>query len=124
VRITAATIPVALRLSSTSRRSVREMQLLASYLMARLRDAGVAPERGFVRALTTSIYVDPARRPRFDVPASRLAGSITRQWTLRSLGGDGEEALRTRVRRQVEAIDHLDLVELAGQWRRGGVIDV
>ena len=92
--------------------------------MAKLRDAGVTPERGFVRALTLSIYTDPARRPRFDGTPSRLAGAITRQWTLRSLGGDGEDALRSRVHRQVEALDRLDLAAVTGEWRRGDVIDV
>jgi hypothetical protein len=124
VRITALTLPVAMRVGSTSRRGYREVQLLASYLIVKLRDSGVAPERGFVRALTTSIYVDPARRPRFDVSTSRHAGAISRQWTLRSLGGDGEDALRTRVARWVEAVDRLDLAALAAEWRGGHVIDV
>jgi hypothetical protein len=124
VRITAATIPVAMRLSSTGRRGVRELQLLASYVIAKLREAGVTPERAFVRALTMQVYVDPDRRPRLGVTPSRLVGSITRQWTLRSLGGDGEEALRTRVRRQVAALDRLDLPALAAEWHQEEVIDV
>jgi hypothetical protein len=124
IRITALTLPVAMRVGNTSRRGYRELQLLASYLIVKLRDAGVAPERGFVRALTTSIYVDPARRPRFDVSTSRYAGAISRQWTLRSLGGDGEDALRARAGRWVEAVDRVDLAALAAEWRGGNVIDV
>ena len=124
VRITALTLPVAMRVGSTSRRGYRELQLLASYLIAKLRDAGVPVERGFVRALTMSIYVDPARQPRFGVPSSRYAGAVSRQWTLRSLGGDGEEALRSRARRWVEAVDRIDLAELAVEWRGGDVVDI
>ena len=124
VRITAATIPVAMRVSHTSRRGYREIQLLASYLIAQLRQAGVTPERGLVRALTMSIYVDPARRPRFDVPVSRYAGTVSRQWALRSLGGDGEDALRARARKWVDAIDRLDLSTVTADWRHGDVIDL
>ena len=49
--------------STTTRRGVRELQLLASYVITRLRAAGVDPDRGLVRSLTLSLYVDPARRP-------------------------------------------------------------
>jgi hypothetical protein len=124
VRITAATIPVAMRVSHTSRRGYREIQLLASYVIAKLREAGVQPERGLVRSLTMSLYVEPARRPRVDVPPARYAGAVSRQWALRSLGGDSEDALRARTRKWVDAIDRLDLPAVAAEWRRGDVIDV
>ena len=111
-----ASIPVALRLSTTSRRGVRELQLLASYLINRLRAAGVDPDHGLVRSLTLSLYLDPARRPSLDIPAGRAAGGVARQWVLRSLGGDAESAVRARARRQAEAIDRLDLAALGDQW--------
>jgi hypothetical protein len=111
-----ASIPIALRLSTTSRRGVRELQLLASYLINRLRGAGVDPDRGLVRALTLSLYLDPARRPSLEIPAGRAAGGVARQWVLRSLGGDAESAVRARARRQAEAIDRLDLAAVAKQW--------
>src|SRR4051794_34159063 len=123
-KIGIASIPVVLRLTTTSRRGVRELQLLASYVMTRLRAAGVEPERGLVRALTLALYVDPARRPTLDITASRAAGSISRQWVLRSLGGDAETAVRARARRQAEALDRLDLPALAVVWARQGAIDV
>ena len=113
-----ASIPIALRLSTTSRRGVRELQLLASYLIHRLRAAGVDADRGLVRSLTLSLYLDPARRPSLDIPIGRAAGGIARQWVLRSLGGDAETAVRARARRQAEAIDRLDLAELGDQWAR------
>jgi hypothetical protein len=71
-----------------------------------------------------SIYVDPARRPRFDVPISRYAGAVSRQWALRALGGDGEDALRSRSRKWVDAIDRLDLSTVTAEWRHGDVIDL
>ncbi len=111
-----ASIPVALRLSTTSRRGVRELQLLASYVINRLRGAGVDPDHGLVRSLTLSLYLDPARRPALEIPAGRAAGGVARQWVLRSLGGDAESAVRARARRQAEAIDRLDLTALGVQW--------
>jgi hypothetical protein len=113
-----ASIPVALRLSTTSRRGTRELQLLASYLITRLRADRVDPHPGLVRSLTLSLYLDPARRPTLEMPGGRAAGAVARQWVLRSLGGDAESAVRARARRQAEAIDRLDLVELGAQWSR------
>ena len=100
LKVGIASIPIAMRLSTTTRRGVRELQLLASYVITRLRAAGVEPERGLVRALTLSLYVDPARRPALDSTGSRAAGAVSRQWVLRSLGGDAETAIRARARRQ------------------------
>jgi hypothetical protein len=113
-----ASIPVALRLSTTSRRGVRELQLLASYVISRLRAVGVRPDPGLVRSLTLSLYLDPARRPTLEAPGGRAAGAVARQWVLRSLGGDAESAVRSRARRQAEALDRLDLVEIGAQWAR------
>jgi hypothetical protein len=118
VRVGIASIPVAARLTTTARRGVRELQLLSSYAITRLRAAGVEPERGLVRALTLALYVEPTRRPDLAVSASRSIGSITRQWILRSLGGDAEAAVRARVRRQGEVLDRLDLPALAADWTR------
>ena len=98
IKVGIASIPIAMRLSTTSRRGVRELQLLSSYVINRLRVAGVEPERGFVRALTLALYVDPARRPDVASSGARSVGAVTRQWILRSLGGDAESAIRTRVR--------------------------
>jgi len=124
LKIGIASIPVAMRVSTTTRRGVRELQLLSSYVINRLRAAGVKPERGLVRALTLSLYVDPARRPSLDSTGSRAAGAISRQWVLRSLGGDAETAIRARARRQAEALNRLDLPALAVVWARRGAIDV
>jgi hypothetical protein len=116
LKVGLASIPVALRLGTTTRRGVREMQLLASYLIARLRTAGVDPAPGLVRSLTLSLYLDPARRPTLEPPSGRTAGAVARQWVLRSLGGDATSAVRARARRQAEAIDRLDLTALGVRW--------
>jgi hypothetical protein len=76
----------------------------------------VAPDRGLVRSLTLSLYLDPARRPVLDIPGGRAAGAVARQWVLRSLGGDAESAVRARARRQADALDRVDLRALGAQW--------
>ena len=124
IKVGIASIPVAMRLTTTTRRGVRELQLLSSYVITRLRAAGIKPDRDFVRALTLALYVDPARRPALDTSGSKSAGAVTRQWVLRSLGGDAETAVRSRARRQAEALDRLDLHALAEEWARHGAIDV
>jgi hypothetical protein len=113
-----------MRLSTTSRRGVRELQLLSSYVINRMRVAGVVPERGFVRALTVALAVDPARRPDLGASGARSTGALTRQWILRAIGGDAETAIRTRARMQAAALDRLDLSTLALDWKRGQAIDV
>ncbi|MDQ1431019.1 MAG: hypothetical protein QOF40_1621, partial [Actinomycetota bacterium] len=40
VKVGIASIPIAMRLNTTTRRGVRELQLLASYVITRLRGAG------------------------------------------------------------------------------------
>jgi hypothetical protein len=124
VRIGLASIPIALRLGGTGRRGMRELQLLASYVMTCFRRAGVPADRGLVRAITLSVYVDPARRPTLDAGGSRWAGAISRQWILRSLGGDGERAIRDRARSSAAAVERLDLSEFATAWSRRDVIDL
>jgi hypothetical protein len=118
LKVGIASIPVAMRLSTTARRGVREVQLLASYVIARLRHAGLDPDPGLVRSLTLSLYLDPARRPTLEPPSGRAAGGVARQWVLRSLGGDAESAVRARARRQAEALDRLDLRRIGSQWAR------
>jgi hypothetical protein len=116
LKIGLASIPVALRLGSTTRRGVRELQLLASYVITQLRKAQVDPDRDLVRSLTLSLYLDPARRPDLGPPSGRNAGAVARQWVLRSLGGDAEHAVRARARRQAEALARLDLASIGVQW--------
>ena len=95
---------------------MRELQLLASFVITKLRAAHVDPDRDLVRSLTMSLYLDPARRPTLDPPNARNAGGVARQWVLRSLGGDAESAVRARAHRQAEALERLDLTEIGVAW--------
>ncbi len=44
----AIAVPIGVQLSSTVRRGIRELQALASFIIWRLRDEGIEPERSFV----------------------------------------------------------------------------
>ena len=48
IKYTLAAIPIAMQLGNSVRHGVREVQVLASYLIHRLREAGVEPRRGLV----------------------------------------------------------------------------
>ena len=109
----AIAVPIGVQLSSTVRRGVRELQALASFIIWRLRDEGIEPERSFVRALTVSLYVDPDRRPNLHIPPRRAATSLSRVWILRAIGSDSESHVFKRGQAWIAAIDRLDLTDLA-----------
>lgn len=115
-------IPVAMSLTSSARRGVHELQVLASYLIHRFRAVGVEPDRSLVRALTIAITVDPDRRIDVDALGTKSAGRTSAglggQWIFRSVGTDSRTAVLTRADRQLAAIERLDLRDLAERWSR------
>jgi hypothetical protein len=111
----AVAVPVGIRLTSSSRRGVRELQVLASYIVHRMRAAGVQPDRGLVRAATVSIYLDPERRPVVGLSPRRAAAAIARIWIFRAFGTDSDAAVITRAHAQMAAVDRLDPGDLVGR---------
>jgi hypothetical protein len=109
----AIAVPIGVQLSSTVRRGIRELQALASFVIWRLRDEGIEPERSFVRALTVSLYVNPDRRPNLSIPSRRVAASLTRVWIFRAIGTDSESHVFKRGQAWIAALDRLDLADLA-----------
>ena len=109
----AIAVPIGVQLSSTVRRGIRELQALASFIIWRLRDEGIEPDRSFVRALTVSLYVDPDRRPDLNIPSRRVAASLSRVWIFRAIGTDSESHVFKRGQAWVAALDRLDLADLA-----------
>jgi len=109
----AIAVPIGVQVSSTVRRGIRELQALASFIIWRLRDEGIEPERSFVRALTVSLYVDADRRPNLDMPHGRIAALLTRVWILRAIGTDSEAHVFKRGQAWIAALDRLDLAALA-----------
>ena len=67
-------IPVALSLTSSARRGVHELQVLASFLIGRFRAEGIEPDRALVRALTIAVTLDPDRRIQLDALTPKASG--------------------------------------------------
>lgn len=109
-------IPVALSLTGSARRGVHELQVLASFLIHRFRQAGIEPDPGLVRTLAVAITVNPDRRPQLDIGGGRAGASLGGQWIVRSIGNDSVGAVRQRARLQLAAVERLDLPELAREW--------
>jgi hypothetical protein len=119
----AIAVPIGVQLSSTVRRGVRELQALASFIIWRLRDEGIEPDRSFVRGLTVSLYIDPDRRPNLKIPPRRAAASLSRAWIFRAIGTDSESHVFKRGQAWIAALDRLDLVALVRE-NRGGTTEL
>jgi len=121
VRYTAMAIPVAMQVSSAVRHGLRELQVLASYLIRRFRDEGIEPSRELVSALALSLALDPDRRPDVGLTPGRAGPGLVRRWLLRSLGKDTHGAVRRRALTDLAAIERLDLRALAQEWSERGL---
>jgi hypothetical protein len=116
VRYTALAIPVAMQVSSAVRHGLRELQVLASYLIRRFRDEDIEPSRELVTAVALSLALDPDRRPDVALTPGRAGPGLARRWLLRSLGKDTHGAVRRRARADLAAIERLDFPALAQEW--------
>ncbi len=114
----ALALPVAMDLTHTLRQGVREIQVIASYLMHLLREDDLEPDRGLVTALTLSVALDPERPPDLSLTPARAGGGLTRRWIMRVLGRDNAKAIRRRADAYLASIERLDLAELAREWQK------
>ena len=88
----------------------RELQVLASYLIHRLREAGLPVERELVRRAATALYLEPRRRPDLRQPASQLVAAVARRWATEIVPGFGRRSRHTTDR--IRAVERLDLAQL------------
>jgi hypothetical protein len=116
IKYTLAAIPIAMQLGSSVRHGVREIQVIASYVIHRLREAGIEPRRGLVSALALSIALDPERRPDVSLTPGRAGAGLARQWVLGSMGKQSTKSLTRRAEADVAAVDRLDLRSLSKEW--------
>lgn len=123
VRLALAVVPATTALVGSARHGVHELQVLASLLVARFRAAGIPADRGLVRAVTVSVYLDPARPPDLDTRVTTSSAALARRWILRTIPWWFHNAER-RTDRRVRAIEALDLRRLHDAWRASTVIDV
>jgi hypothetical protein len=117
-------VPIALQLGTTLRHGVRELQVVASYIIHLFREEGVEADRDLVTALTLSLVLDPERTPDLSLTPARAGTGLARRWILRSLGGDNANAVRRRARADLGAIGRLDFPELAREWQKRQPYDV
>ena len=73
------------RIGASARVGTRELQILASYLMARMRQAGLPVDRDLVEQVVVQCYLDPDARPQLQADAGRGAGSLARAWAARGI---------------------------------------
>jgi len=116
IKYTLAAIPIAMQLGNSVRHGIREIQVIASYLIHRLREAGVEPRRELVSALALSIYLEPERRPDVGLTPGRAGPGLARTWIMRSIRKESTTVLARRARADVEAVDRLDLRSVSKEW--------
>jgi hypothetical protein len=104
----AIALPITIQLGSVTRQGVRELQVLASYVIHRFRAEGIVAGRDTVQAVTLSLYLDPERPVDLTLTPGRASGRLMRTWAFRSLGTDGEVAVHRRTRALLDALDRLD----------------
>ena len=121
IKYTLAAIPIAMQLGNSVRHGVREVQVLASYLIHRLREAGVEPRRGLVTALALSISLDPERRPDIGLTPARAGAGLARLWIMRSVRTESGKSVGRRARSEAAAVDRLDLRAVSKEWEARAV---
>jgi len=93
----------------------RELQVLASYLIHRLREAGLPVERDLVRRAVTALYLEPRRRPDLGRSGPALAGAVARRWIGEIVPGFGRRS--RQINDRIRAVERLDLRQLVADWR-------
>jgi len=119
----AVPVGLALEFGFAARDGVRELQVLAGFLVHRLRAAGHPVDRELVRRATLAVYLEPARRPDLRTPVARRALAVARVWSVDAIPlTDRRRQQRTRAR--VDFIARLDLDVLHHDWVLASAVDV
>ena len=124
VRLALAAVPLTAGLISSARHGVHELQVLASLLVSRLRAAGLPADRGLVRALVLSIYLNPSRPPDLESRVANSSSALARGWIVRAIPYVWHPNTEKRSARRIKAIETLDLASLHQTWRASTVIDI
>lgn len=105
--------------ASSVRGGVGEVQVVGSYLAARLDEAGIKADPDFVRRVTLEVYLNPARPVDLSNPDDLGASRLLAYWLRHS--GAIPIVSRSRTERQrrawIDAVDRLDLPALWAEWQ-------
>ncbi len=113
---------VAVEFGFAARSGLRELQVLASFLVNRLRADGFAVDPELVRRATLALYLEPERRPDLRVPVHRRSLAIAKQWSVDAIPLTGRrQASRTRAR--VDIVARLNTHALVHDWRYVSAIE-
>ncbi len=116
-------LTVAVEFGLNARDGLRELQVLASFLVGRLRSEGYPVDPEMVRRTVLAVYLDPGRRPDLAVLLRRRSLHVARRWTFNTLPLTGRRE-SSLVRRRVDTIAGLHLSMLVQDWGRVCAIDI
>ena len=92
------------------RQGVREVQVVGSYLAARLQaTTGQPPDPELVKRLTVQLYLSPSRQPDTSITAGVPSGRLLRRWLTYGLVGRTTNKVAVRA---VGAVERLDVASL------------
>lgn len=118
-----APIGMAVEFGFAAREGIRELQVLTSFLVARLRLEGYAPDPELVRRTVLAVYLEPGVRPDLKVALHRRSLAVARRWSVNTLPLTGRRQAG-QTRRRVEAIAALPLLALLQDWSRVRALEV
>src|SRR5262245_48890777 len=105
--------------AASVRGGVGEVQVVGSYLAAKLDAAGIKADREFIRRVTLEVYLSPARAVDLSHPDDLGASRLLAYWLRHS--GAIPIVSRARTERQrrawIDAVDRLDLAALWAEWQ-------
>ena len=118
----AVPVTVAVEYGLAARDGIRELQVLGSFLMNRLRVEGLPVDPELVRRTVLAVYLDPTTRPDLRMPAHRRALRVARRWAIDTLPLSGRRRMAA-TRRRVDTIAGLYLSVLVEDWARVTALD-
>jgi len=113
----AVPVTAAVEYGLAARDGIRELQVLGSFLVNRLRTEGHPVDRELVQRTVLAVYLDPAVRPDLRVPPHRRALRVARRWAMNSLPLTGRRRMDL-TRRRVDTVAGLYLSVLLEDWAR------
>jgi hypothetical protein len=110
-------VTVAVDVGLGAREGLRELQILASFLIHRLRAAGLPVDPDLVRRTTTAVYLEPRTFPEIGRSASSLSLGVARKWARHAVPG-GKRRREADAEMRIIAVDRIDLDRLVAVWGR------